>query len=315
MSRPQIAPEVVVVGSYNLDVVFSVERLPAPGETCLGMGRITSPGGKGSNQALQAARCGAATAMIACIGEDAAGQSALEVWRQAGIDVSGVRRTAEAGTAMAAIFVDANGENCIVVDSAANALLGVADIEAARGLIAGAKLVVAQLETSVAATRAAFTLARASGARTVLNAAPAPEAIDAALLALTDVLVVNELEGLALTGLSQPSAIGAALIERVGEAVALTLGAQGAVLFARGRAPLSLAAHAVRTVDTTGAGDALTGAFCARLAAGDGLDEALRYGVAAAALACTVKGAAASFAPDAAIRERMGASRPTSAPP
>ena len=295
------APQIVVVGSYNLDVAFSVERLPAPGETCLGLGRMTSPGGKGANQALQAARCGVATAMIACIGEDSAGDEALEVFGAAGVDISGVRRAGETGTAMAAIFVDARGENCIVVDSAANARLGVADVDAAAALIAGARVVAAQLETSPAATRRAFALARAAGATTVLNAAPAPDAIDAELLALTDVLVVNELEGLALSGFAHADTIGSALLERVGRAVAVTLGAKGAALFEKEARRADFPAHPIVPVDTTGAGDAFTGALCAKLAEGETLAVAVRFGVAAGALACTVRGAAASFAHGGAI--------------
>jgi ribokinase len=292
---------IVVVGSYNRDISLSVERMPAPGETCLGLGRLESPGGKGSNQAIQAARCGAPTAMVAAIGTDAAGDEALALWAAAGVDTRGVARLAGSGTGMAVILVDAGGENAIVVDSGANAALAPGHVDAAQALFAGAKLVVAQLETPVAATVRAFELARAAGAATLLNAAPAPEAIDAALLALTDFLVVNEIEGQALSGHANAPAIGETLLARVGKGVIVTLGAEGAMLFEHHRPPHRQASSKVEVVDTTGAGDAFTGAFAARWIADGDARAALAWGLAAGALACTAQGAAASYADQAHI--------------
>jgi ribokinase len=301
------SPEIVVVGSYNRDVALYVDRLPAPGETVLGKGRLESPGGKGSNQAIQAARAGAATAMIAAIGEDGAGDEAMALWAAEGIDTSGVARLADAGTGMAAILVDASGENLIVVDSGANARLAPAHVGAAGGLIGAAKLTLAQLETPVAATLRAFEIGRAAGAATLLNAAPAPVALDPALLTLTDILVVNEGEGMALSGHDHASAIGEALLARVGQAVVVTLGARGAMLFEHRRPPLASAPPAVQAIDTTGAGDAFVGAFAARWAATGDAAGALAWGLAAGALACTVKGAAQACA-DAARIEALALS-------
>ncbi|MFI4936459.1 MAG: ribokinase [Caulobacterales bacterium] len=293
--------QIVVVGSYNRDLSFSVARLPAPGETCLSLGRLDSPGGKGSNQAIQAARCGAATAMIAAIGSDAAGDEAISLWAANGIATQNVVRLAGHPTGMATILVDAMAENVIVVDSGANAHLAPAHVEAAAALIAAARLVVAQLETPVAATARAFEIARANGVATLLNAAPAPEAIEPALLGLTDILVVNEGEGRVLSGHADAPRIGAALLGRVGKAVVVTLGAKGAVLFEHRRPLLEAAPPQVDVVDTTGAGDAFTGAFAAQWAASGDMDSALAWGVAAGALACTRKGAAASCADAAQI--------------
>src|ERR1700722_7861737 len=132
--------QIVVVGSYNRDVSFSVARLPAPGETCLSLGRLDSPGGKGSNQAIQAARCGAATAMIAAIGSDAAGDEALALWAADGIATQHVARLADHPTGMATILVDAMAENVIVVDSGANAYLSPAHVEAAGALVVDARV-------------------------------------------------------------------------------------------------------------------------------------------------------------------------------
>jgi len=296
-------PEIVVVGSYNQDVSLRVARLPAPGETCLSLGRLESPGGKGSNQAIQAARAGAATAMVAAIGLDGGGDTALALWEKDGIDTSAVVRLADAGTGLAMILVDAAAENVIVVDSGANMRLAPAHIDAAAGTIGAAKLVLAQLETPAAATIRAFQIGRSAGATTVLNAAPAPESIDVQLLALTDILVVNEGEGQALSGQSDPAEIGESLIQRVGRAVVVTLGADGAVLFERGQPPHAARSPMVLVVDTTGAGDAFTGAFAARLVATGDARAALAWGLAAGALACTAPGASQSCADASRIAE------------
>jgi ribokinase len=290
------SPQIVVVGSYNADVALQVARLPAPGETCLALGRVDGPGGKGSNQAISAARCGAAVAMLAAVGRDGAGEGALAVWAAEGIDTRAVVRLDGCGTGMAMILVDERGENAIVVDAGANARLAPGHVEAASAMIRGASLVLAQLETPPAAIAAAFRLARDADVRTVLNAAPVPEAGAEDLLALVDILVVNEVEGATLSGRSDPFQVGEALLARVGEAVVLTLGSDGAVLFVRGAAPRAFDPHAVDVADTTGAGDAFIGAMCARLAVSDDLVLAVRWGLAAGALACTARGAAASFA-------------------
>jgi ribokinase len=297
------SPEIVVVGSYNHDVSFQVARLPGPGETCLSLGRLESPGGKGSNQAIQAARAGALTAVSAAIGFDGAGDAALALWEREGIDTTAVTRLADVGTGLAIILVDAAAENVIVVDSGANMRLSTAHIDAAAGLIGAAKLVLAQLETPVAATIRAFQIARSAGATTVLNAAPAPDLIDADLLALTDILIVNEGEGQALSGEADPSQIGASLSRRIGRAVIVTLGADGAMLFERGQPPYAAGSPMVLVVDTTGAGDAFTGAFATRLVATGDPRAALAWGLAAGALACTAMGASQSIADAARIAE------------
>lgn len=299
--------KIVVVGSYNADLILKVGRLPAPGETCLGLGREEAPGGKGSNQAVQAARCGAAVTFVGAIGQDPAGETALGMWRTDGIATGAVARLADQPTGMAVILVAADGENSIVVDSGANAHLAPAHIDSAAPAIAGARAVLAQLETPVEATRRAFDIARANGVLTALNAAPAPDRIDEGLLALTDILFVNEGEAAALSGLADVEAASEALLHRVGQAVVATLGAAGAVLFRRDASPLKQAALPVEVVDTTGAGDAFIGAFMARLALTDDIAEAMAWGAAAGALACTKLGATPSYAAADEIAARLAA--------
>lgn len=296
MIREIAAPQIVVIGSYNRDVTLAVARLPGPGETCLSRGRFESSGGKGSNQAIQAARCGARVAMLAAIGDDSAADQALALWFDANIHTGGVVRIAGHATGTAVILVDDKGENSIVVDAGANHHLAPVHVENASALIASAKVVVAQLETPIGAIRKAFELARAAGAVSLLNAAPVSGALSADLLDLTDILVVNEVEGRALAGMIEEDDIGAALLRRVGAAVVMTLGERGALLFEPGQPKHSAPSHAVEVLDTTGAGDAFVGAFSARLARGDGTRAALEWGLAAGALACTARGACASFA-------------------
>jgi ribokinase len=309
--------EIVVVGSYNRDVVLTVEHLPKPGETCFALARSEGHGGKGSNQALQAALCGGHVSMLAALGDDAAGAGALAEWAHAGIDTRHCVRLTIAPTGGALVVVDAKGENSIIVDAGANALLSPADVNAAADTICAARLVLAQLETPVDATARAFELARSAGVMTFLNAAPASSAIDAELLPLTDVLFVNELEAVALAGGAGLDHLQASLLPKVARAVVMTLGAEGVVMLEKDAAPLARPALTIDVVDTTGAGDAFIGAFVAKAAAGE-LSAALDWGVAAGALACSRAGAASSYsrAPEIARRAAqlpaVGAGRRTS---
>ncbi|MBR0678865.1 ribokinase [Roseomonas eburnea] len=284
---------VLVIGSYNRDTVLRVARFPQPGETLAASGIDRFHGGKGSNQAVAAARAGAQVAMVAALGQDAAGDAAMELWVAEGVDAGAVARLVGLPTGEALILVDAEGENEIVVVAGANAMLDPAT--AARAAGGGPMLVVAQLETPLPATEAAFRAARAAGAVTLLNAAPARPLPDS-LLAATDILVVNETEAAILLGGDGPRAeAAAALAWRSGRGVVLTAGAAGAYWAPRGAGPLHLPAPAVTVVDSTGAGDAFIGAFAAALAGGLPEAAALRRGVVAGALACGRPGAVPSL--------------------
>jgi ribokinase len=283
---------IVVVGSYNRDTVLAVPRFPQPGETLSASGVRHFHGGKGSNQAVAAARAGARVAMVAAIGADGAGDAALALWSAEGIDAAAVLRLPDAPTGEAMILVDPAGENEIVILAGANAALP--DDAAARA-VAGAALVVAQLETPMSATLAAFREARAQGVATLLNAAPAVPMPDA-LLALTDLLVVNETEAARLLGRQgEHAAMAIALAPRHPRGVVLTAGAAGAHWAAPDGTAVHAPAPTIAVVDSTGAGDAFIGAFAAGLAAGLGEGAALRRGVAAGALACRRAGAVPSL--------------------
>jgi ribokinase len=281
--------DVCVVGSANLDLVVTASRIPAPGETVLGHSYDEHAGGKGLNQAVAAARSGARTAFVGAIGGDDAGARLRQVLQADGIDDADVRTLDDIATGRALISVGDDGENSIVVIPGANAAVAV-------GSVPDARVVLAQLEIPLGSVADAFRLARASGATTVLNPAPAADLSDA-LLATTDIVIPNQHE-LALLGGPER------LLERGPRAVVVTLGSDGAMWFSSTGAT-AIPPEQVVAVDTTGAGDAFCGAFCARLAAGDPMAEALGWAAAAGALATTQRGAVPSLPHAAAIRAAL----------
>lgn len=283
---------VTVVGSANVDVVVSVPRIPGPGETILGGDPVRSPGGKGANQAVAAARAGGApTALVAALGEDDGARLLLDSLVGAGVDVSAVERAA-APTGIALISVDPAGENAIVVAPGANGRLRIGEVAAV--LLARTEVLLAQLEVPLESVVEAARRRRA-GATFVLNAAPS-RALPPELLAQVDVLVVNEHEAtdvLAAAGAPHPDGPEAAALALAGlvPAVVVTLGGHGCLVAERGAPAVHVAAPSVVAVDTTGAGDTFCGVLAAGLAAGSDLGTAARAAVVAGALAVTRPGA------------------------
>ena len=303
------AATVTVVGSYNTDLVFRAPRLPAPGETVLGRGLRSGPGGKGANQAIAAARLGARVALLGTIGEDAFGDAALALFRREGIDTRWLQRSATEPTGAAAILLDETGQNAIVVAPGANAALTTARVQAAAPLLRGSRVVVAQLETPLEAVQEALAIARAAGVTTLLNPAPA-QPLPAPLLSLADLLTPNESEAALLAGRPVRDPAGAeaaarALQARGAATVIVTLGDQGALLVPPGAPALHVPAPAVPVVDSTGAGDAFSGALAAALAEGLALPAAVRLAVRAGAFSVGRAGAADSM-PTRAELERFG---------
>lgn len=303
-------PRLVVVGSYNRDLSLAIDRFPEPGETRAGSDFLESPGGKGSNQAIQAARCGVAVTMIAAVGADAAGQAARALWIAEGIDVAGVIEHPERPTGVAMILVDRAAQNQIAFDLGANQCLSVADIARVAPALGDAALVLAQCETPLDATAKAFEIALQHGALTVLNPAPAPARLPEALWQRLDILIANELEATTLAGMAldaDPRTVGAVLLPRLKRALIITVGGAGAWLFVPDRPPLHRPALAVAAIDTTGAGDAFIGAFAARWLATRDLVAAFEWGCAAGALACTRRGVVPALARGAEIAAAAGA--------
>ncbi len=285
---------VAVVGSLNMDLVVRSPRIPAPGETVLGGSFFTAPGGKGANQAVAAARMGAAVTMVGRVGADGFGAALLDALAADGIDVRWVGRDEDAATGVALIVVDDRGQNTIVVASGANSRLSPADVAAADEALAGCDVLLLQLETPLETVLAAAQVAHRHGARVILNPAPAG-VLPAPLLALVDTLVPNESETALLTGLAGDveAAAAALLAQGVGRLI-LTLGERGALLAEHGSVQ-RFEAFPVTVVDTTAAGDAFVGALAAALGEGRPLAEAVRWGNAAGALAATDWGAQPSL--------------------
>jgi ribokinase len=282
---------VVVFGSINLDLVTRVPRLPSPGETLIGSGFASYPGGKGANQALAAARAGAGVRMYGAVGRDGAAASALALLRAGSVDIAGIR-TVDAPTGCATILVDDAGENAIVVVPGANER---ADPDSVPDAVL-APCAVLLLQHEVPPPANAALVARAARARTriVLNAAPA-RPLTVKLLTMVDTLIVNESEAMALGPLfgwpDEAGAFAAAAAAAIeGLEVVVTRGAAGAISV-RGRDRIHLPAPNVQVIDTTGAGDAFVGAFAAALDAGDDRQRALSIAITAGSLACTVHGA------------------------
>ena len=292
---------VVVFGSINLDLVTRVPRLPSPGETLIGSGFASYPGGKGANQALAAARAGAVVRMYGAVGRDAAASSALALLRAGNVDVAGVGAV-DATTGCATILVDDAGENAIVVVPGANESVD-PDAVPDTVLAPGAVLLL-QHEVPPSANAALVARAARAGTRIVLNAAPA-HPLNRELLAMIATLIVNESEAAALAALfgwpAEAGAFATAAAAAIdGLEVVVTRGAAGAISV-RGHDRIHVAAPRVDVIDTTGAGDAFVGAFAAALDAGDDRPKALSIATAAGSLACTMHGAQPSLPPRDAI--------------
>lgn len=305
----QAGPAIVVVGSYMHAFVVRAARFPGEGETVFGTDSEIGPGGKGQNQAIAAARLGAEVSILACVGEDAFGDAARDLWRDEGLRTAYVRTVTDRPTGMAFIMLDAQGRNRIIVVPGANDALSAADADAAEDTIARAQVVVAQFEAPVAIVERALTLARRHQARTVLNPAPARDVSDA-LLELADVITPNESEAYALTGVAvqngNPEPAARALRARGPRAVVLTMGEAGAYILdeAGGR---HIPGVSVPVLDTTGAGDAFTGALAVALGRGQELQGAVAFANMAGAFCVTRPGVVPGLGTEEELRALRGA--------
>lgn len=285
--------DVVVLGSVNSDLVAGLDTLPSPGATVLARSLRESGGGKGANQAVAAARLGASVAFVGAVGADDRGRAMRAALMAEGVDTAGLRVAADTPTGAALILVDSSAENVIVVAPGANMMLDEQDVECAAALLTPCSVLLCQLEIPQAVVTAAARAARSTGARVVLNAAPA-DGVDNELLADADVLVVNAAEAAALLGrvpiMPADGPDAARELSRVVPAVVLTLGAHGAVV-ADNDGVATVRPHPVQAIDTVGAGDAFTGALACELARGMSLRAAAATGAAAGALAACAPGA------------------------
>ena len=306
-------PKVTVLGSLNMDISVTVPRLPGPGATVLGSAAQFTPGGKGANQAVAAARLGADVCMVGCVGDDDFGRQLLAALRAEGIDADAVRTVTSIPTGLAMIAVDQVGENLIIVASGANHQVSLADVDKA----ATNSSDILVINAEIPAPAIAQALAQTHGRTCVFNLAPAPE--NAAELVATagehlDWLVVNESEAAAVlghpvSGLAKARKAATELTAKGPRHAVVTAGAHGAAL-AGPDGSHTVEGFTVTAVDTVGAGDTFVGALAVALAAGVPPPEALRAAAAAGATAVTRPGAQAAMPHPADIEAATGVTWP-----
>ena len=288
--------KVAILGIFVADCAFSSPRMPRTGETLIGTGFALGPGGKGSNQAVAAARAGGEVSFITRIGRDTFGSIGLGLWKGAGVTPL-VTEMEDVATGAAFIYVnDQTGENAIIVYPGASGHLSAADVDGRRAAIAGADVFVTQLEQPADAALRGLQVAREAGVRTVFNPAPSVAFPDA-VYPLCDIIAPNESEAEGLTGqtvatLEDARKAADILLTRGVGTVLITLGERGALLHGGGTSRHFPAIPAGRVVDTTGAGDAFIGGFSVALSEGRALPDAVRFGSATAGLAVTRRGTA-----------------------
>lgn len=291
----EAAGRILVVGSINMDLVVRCPHMPAPGETVIGGGFVTSPGGKGANQAVAAARLGAHCSMLGRVGMDSFGQSLLKGMIEDGVDCTSVLVTEGAPSGIAMVLVDSRGENSIVVAGGANQLLTPDDVFACEQEFAAADVVVLQLELPMPTVRAAIEVARRNNCKVVLDPAPMPKCL-ASTICEVDIITPNVTEAEMLTGTKTGEEradmnIALDLIARGAKAAVLKLGSRGSMVVTADGQMARVGAYNVDIVDTTAAGDAFTAALAVCVAQGMELTAAAKFANAAGALACTHLGA------------------------
>jgi ribokinase len=284
-------PVITVIGSFAVGITLRVPRFPVQGETLVGHDFDMGPGGKGSNQAVGAARLGAESHLVAAIGEDAFGAVGLELWQREGVGLGHLVRVPDDHTGVGLITLDSAGNNHIVIDLGANNRLTPEDVDRAEPLIAASDVVMTVLEIPVETTTRAMEVARRNGVTALLNPAPAAQ-VPTALLESADILTPNESELRILCGLPPDDATPTmALATRLQDAGArnliITRGARGALIVDAAGDAREIPSVPADVVDSTGAGDAFNSALAVALAEGRPLDAAVRRAVQAGAFACT----------------------------
>jgi len=288
--------KIVVLGSINVDTILNIARLPLPGETMAMRDRSTAGGGKGANQAIASVRAGAETSFISKIGKDRAADFMLDTFKYDGLNIDHVTTDEKAGTGQAYILLDDNGQNSILIYGGANQTITVEDIDNASEAIADADCLITEFETPLEASTEAFKIAKENNVVTILNPAPAKNYIPEDLLKLTDIIVPNETEAEAITGIKvveQPSMIEAAnKLHQMGvKNVIITVGAKGSFYSVNEKNGF-VDAYKVNTIDTTAAGDTFIGYFASRLNSDLGnIEDAMRFASKASSITVQTQGA------------------------
>lgn len=286
-------PTVTVVGSFAVGLTLRADRFPVKGETLLGRDFDMGPGGKGSNQAVQAARLGANVEFVARLGRDNFGEIGKTLYAGENVGTTYLVESDERNTGVGFIVLDAQGDNFIILDPGANGLFSTDDVERARERIQNSQVVITQLEIPVETAGYALQLAREAGAISILNPAPAQH-VPPEFLKNADIVTPNEIELRLMLGRAPDSRTNVIdlcdeLLQMGVQRIIVTRGERGAMIVTRDGF-LNVPAFPVQVVDTTGAGDAFNGTLAAYLASGMPLEPAVRHAVAAGALACTKLG-------------------------
>lgn len=285
----------VVIGSINLDQLFSVQHAPKPGETLIADGLIEASGGKGANQAVAAARNGMDVRFVGRVGDDGAGMSLRQGLIDAGVNTEHLRTDNDEPTGRAVIFVEPSGQNRIVVASGANARVQLADVQPLIDAMTPDDILLATFESPLATVTAAFEAAKKRGVTTVLNPAPARTSVPETLIQATDIIIPNEGEATALTGIDTVDAASTAesaamLCRRGAKQVIITLAENGSYYANAEGDEFATPAFNVNAIDTTGAGDTFIGGFLSQLEQGAKIEDAIVYATAASGLAVSRQG-------------------------
>lgn len=289
---------IVVIGSLNMDMVVRTNRAPNAGETLMGQAFALSPGGKGANQAVAAARLGAEVSMIGSVGKDTFGSEMLEIIKQEGIHIEHISVSETEATGVASIVIEEDGENRIIVVPGANIDLSVDDIQALESVISQAEMIVMQLEMELAMSEHAIAIAHRHGIPVILNPAPARVLKDE-MLGQVSYLTPNETEAGILTGMTVDSLETAEqaariLLQKGVKNVIVTLGSKGA-LIVNAEGAKSVPGFPVKAIDTVAAGDSFNGALAQQLVLGKTLEETVSFANAVGALAVGKEGAIPSL--------------------
>lgn len=285
-----MAKKVFVVGSVNMDLVISSERLPLIGETIHGKDFFTNPGGKGANQAVAARKLGADVRFCTCVGEDDFGTILTDVLKGYGVDTRYVKRVE--GPSGCAVITVVNGDNCIILGAGSNAKLDDKKVDVCLEEAEAGDIMLIQLEINHQTVLHALKMAKEKGMITVLNPAPA-QGLKKEFLDYTDILIPNETEAVALGGKENLQDSVEELCKKV-DTVIVTVGSKGSI-YCHKNERVNYACPKVKAVDTTAAGDTFCGALCARLSMGYSIDEAIKFAHQAASLTVTKKGAQQSI--------------------
>lgn len=285
--------KIAVIGSYGAGLTMRVPRAPEAGETLTGGAFEAGPGGKGSNQAIGAARLGAQVSLLTAIGDDAFGRSARELWSDEGVDASSILISGDAPTMAGFIMVEPSGENRIVIAPGALDLLNESHVEAFRSEIAASDLVLVSMEIPMSAVAAALRIAREEGVQTVLNPAPA-RPLSAEVLHKVDIITPNQTEARIILDIddapNDDEALAQLIAERIDGAVVMTRGSDGAIIVENGETVRVDPVAAAQVVDTTGAGDSFNAALAVAVAGGSSLRDAAAFGAEAGSYTVTTNG-------------------------